>query len=264
MVMPKNIALWSHPRSMSTSVERCFRERGDCYCHHEPFMYFYYLEKHGTPYPGFDPEGNRPRQLDDIATMVSRRPKDDDHGYDHLFFKDMSYYIVDNLSRLMPVMSKLVSIFLIRDPRLSLASYGKLDPDFSLDEGGLEAQWFHLEALKKAGLKTLVIDAANISAHPSATMKLIWDFAEIPFIDHALSWKASRLPADWEQAKAWHQGSIESTGFSQPDGRDPDDVFETVAATMPILNDYLAHHQPFYDRLKEHAIKMNSSADLRR
>ncbi|MCO5125978.1 MAG: hypothetical protein M9957_01250 [Rhodobacteraceae bacterium] len=35
------IAMWSHPRSMSTAIERIMRERGDLDCLHEPFMYDY-------------------------------------------------------------------------------------------------------------------------------------------------------------------------------------------------------------------------------
>ena len=76
------IALWAHPRSMSTSVERSFRERGDCACHHEPFMYFHYLVKFGTPYPGFDPENERPRDLHQIAEMLISKAL----GLDNVFF----------------------------------------------------------------------------------------------------------------------------------------------------------------------------------
>ena len=39
------IALWSHPRSMSTAFERIMRARGDLDCLHEPFMYDYYINR---------------------------------------------------------------------------------------------------------------------------------------------------------------------------------------------------------------------------
>ncbi|MDH3659971.1 MAG: hypothetical protein OEU92_08075 [Alphaproteobacteria bacterium] len=39
------IALWCHPRSMSTAIERIMRERGDCRCFHEPFLYDYYVAR---------------------------------------------------------------------------------------------------------------------------------------------------------------------------------------------------------------------------
>ena len=249
MVGQKNIALWSHPRSMSTSVERYFRERGDCWCHHEPFMYFYYLEKHGQPYPGFDPEDDRPRHLHDIANMVTTE-LDAAKPHQHIFFKDMSYYITDHLSQLQAMMRETVPVFLIRDPKMSLASYSKLDPQFTCEEGGLEAQWKHYQMLISWGIEPLVIDASTITSSPESAMKRVCDYIGIPFHQDALSWDADALPNDWQQTQAWHQGSINSTGFASSDTRDPDEVFETAAQNMPMLHDYLAHHQPFYDRLK--------------
>ncbi len=253
MVGQKNIALWSHPRSMSTSVERYFRERGDCWCHHEPFMYFYYLEKHGKPYPGFDPEDNRPRDLHDIAEMVTS-PLEEDKKQKHIFFKDMSYYVTDHLTQLEDLMRGTVPVFLIRDPRLSLASYSKLDPGFTREEGGLDAQWQHFQRLKSWGIDPLVIDADTITSSPEDAMGRVCAYAGIPFIKEALSWQAEALPEDWQQTKAWHEGSINSTGFAPPDARDPDDVFEAAAKNMPALRGYLNHHQPFYDQLKAHSI----------
>ena len=135
LVAPKFIGVWSHPRSMSTSIERCFRERGDCRCHHEPFMYYYYLERLGQPYPNFNPENQRPRRWQDIAGMLTTLPDTDEKP--HIFFKDMSYYIDDLHDELADFMAATVSIFLIRDPRFTLASYHRLDPAFSLAEGGL-------------------------------------------------------------------------------------------------------------------------------
>ena len=254
MIDQKNIALWSHPRSMSTSVERYFRERGDCQCHHEPFMYYYYLEKKGKLYPGFDPEANRPSDLDAIAEMVTTQlASADDHK--HIFFKDMSYYIIDHLIHLEEMMSNLISIFLIRDPRLSLSSYSKLDPNFTLEEGGLEAQWRHYHFLKEQGLNPIVIDADTIMADPAETMRLICGEANIPFIKDALTWQADETPSDWQQVKSWHAGSIQSTGFAPPQMIDPNEIFDNAARKMPILHDYLAHHQPYYQRLKMYEIK---------
>ena len=249
MVAQRNIALWSHPRSISTSVERYFRERGDCWCHHEPFMYFYYLEKHGEPYPGFEPDDDRPRQLLDIANMVTTK-LDGRNRQKHIFFKDMSYYISDQLSQLREMMKATVSVFLIRNPKMSLASYSKLDKNFSLEEGGLEAQWKHYQTLISWGIKPLVIDANTISFSPEITMRKICSFVGIPFNKRALSWDSNALPEDWQQTKAWHQSSINSTGFGAPDTRNPDEVFQTAAKTKPELYDYLTYHQPFYDMLK--------------
>ncbi len=253
MVEQKNIALWSHPRSMSTTVERYFRERGDCECHHEPFMYYYYVKKNGKLYPGFEPENDRPCDLDAIAKMVSR-PLANEPQVHHIFFKDMSYYITEHLEHLQDVMKNLVSIFLIRDPRLSFASYGKLDSNFSREEGGLKAQWQHYDFLKKKGQNPIVIDAATIMSSPQKAMKLICDFAGIAFIEDALTWSADQKPADWEQAKTWHAGVINSTGFSPPQKINADKVFQDAVSALPKLQDYLDYHEPYYQRLKQDEI----------
>ena len=57
------IALWSHPRSMSTAFERIMRSRGDLDCLHEPFMYDYYVHRAKRVMPHFDAEAEHPRIL---------------------------------------------------------------------------------------------------------------------------------------------------------------------------------------------------------
>jgi hypothetical protein len=39
------LALWAHPRSLSTVLERVFIERGDFAVMHEPFSVVYYLHE---------------------------------------------------------------------------------------------------------------------------------------------------------------------------------------------------------------------------
>ena len=39
------IALWTHPRSISTAFERVMIERGDFNVLHEPFSYLYYVHE---------------------------------------------------------------------------------------------------------------------------------------------------------------------------------------------------------------------------
>ena len=248
MVEMRIIGLWSHPRSVSTSIERCFRERGDCRCHHEPFMYYYYLERQRALYPNFNPEEGRPRTWQDIATMLSSPAADGEPP--HIFFKDMSYYIDNRLDDLEPFLRQTVPIFLIRDPRFSLASYARLDPAFSLAEAGLEAQWQQHEWFRHEGITPMVIEAETINANPEQSVRAMCDFAGLPFIRDALTWDSTTIPADWYQVSAWHQSSMDSTGFSAPDERDPDRVFEKAAAAVPHLREYLRHQWPYYKNLR--------------
>lgn len=248
MVEMRIIGLWSHPRSMSTSIERSFRERGDCRCHHEPFMYYYYLERERALYPNFNPEPGRPRQWQDITAMLSAPPATGEPP--HIFFKDMSYYIDDRLEELSSFMAVTVPIFLIRDPRFSLASYARLDPAFSLAEGGLERQWKQFQWFQENNIPAMVIEAETVNAMPEVAVRAMCEFADIPFIKDALTWDQSTIPEDWHQVSAWHQSSMNSTGFAPPDDRDPDAVFSKAVTATPHLKDYLAHHLPFYENLK--------------
>jgi hypothetical protein len=80
------IALWSHPRSMSTAFERIMRARGDLECLHEPFMYDYYINRSTRQLPNFDAIEDHPRSYDAIRDMILEKAE---RG--PVFFKDMSY-----------------------------------------------------------------------------------------------------------------------------------------------------------------------------
>ncbi len=64
------IALWSHPRSMSTATERLMRERGDLTCFHEPYMYYYYVERAVRVMPLFDVDPEKPKSYEAIRDML--------------------------------------------------------------------------------------------------------------------------------------------------------------------------------------------------
>lgn len=59
--MYRAYALWSHSPSMSTAIKRVMRERGNLDCHHERFMYDYYLNRKIRQMPHFEAEEGRPR-----------------------------------------------------------------------------------------------------------------------------------------------------------------------------------------------------------
>ena len=61
------IFLWSHPRSMSTVIERVMRELGDLKCLHEHFLQHYYLQKKKKQLAHFEAESG-PRWITWIVT----------------------------------------------------------------------------------------------------------------------------------------------------------------------------------------------------
>ena len=86
------IALWAHPRSMSTATERIMHERGDCKVFHEPFLAYHYLHQRADNMPMLDTELAKPRDYPEIRQQLldagERLP---------VFFKDMSYFVIDAL-----------------------------------------------------------------------------------------------------------------------------------------------------------------------
>jgi hypothetical protein len=249
VVQPSNpvIILWAHPRSMSTAMERVMRERGDCICLHEPFMYYYYVHLGKNHMPHFDVEQHRPRKFEDIVSLFRSRARDG-----AVFAKDMSYYVLPEITRHPELASEFVHLFLIRDPRKSLVSYFKLDPDFSCEETGLESQWqLHQWITLQTGNAPLVLEAENIQRDPEAVIGAAWKKIGLSFIPKAFHWGDNDKPSDWHQVDQWHQKtlakkSIQSNPLPESDIQQE---FSRYTAKAPKLQLYLDHHWPFYQKL---------------
>lgn len=246
------IALWSHPRSMSTATERLMRERGDLDCAHEPFMYDYYVHRKAGRFPHFEVQDDHPVAYDDIRAMLLRRAE-----ARPVFFKDMSYYVMPRILEDAPFRDRLRHAFLIRDPVAAIVSYAKLDPDFSDEEVGIVAQWEQYQGLVAAGHDPVILRSEDIRNDPRATMAAFWAAVGLPFSEQAFEWSESP-PEDWAQVGAWHGTASRSRGIRPmpPDHHETAcAAFEEVAAQAPHLRAYLAHHQAAYDRLAEHALE---------
>ena len=240
------IALWAHPRSMSTAIERVMRERGDLACFHEPFLYDYYVARKVRDFPHFEVDPGRPVTYDDaraeLLAAAERGP---------VFFKDMSYYASARLFEDLDFADHLTHAFLIRDPRKSLVSYHKLDPDLTLEEIGLEAQWRHFEwARDRYGMAPFVIQAEAVQADTRGAMGAFWQAVGLPYIEDAFSWDKQKPPEDWQGVTGWHGDAMTSGGIRKADDEDAHAAFEAAAESAPKLRDLLAHHLPFYEKLK--------------
>ena len=245
------IALWSHPRSMSTAMERIMRERGDLDCYHEPFMYDYYVHRAVRPMPHFDGEGAHPVAYEDIRAMLLQAAE-----AGPVFFKDMSYYVVDRLAEDAGFHRSLTNGFLIRDPKASILSYFAKDPEVTLEEIGLEAQARHYAALVEMGQRPVVIDSETVRADTGAAMRTFWAAVGLPAAEHALDWQ-EEVPEDWQQVEGWHDEVGTSKGIrpiTDDELAQRERDFDALVAREPRAADYLAHHLPFYETLKAQAL----------
>ncbi len=245
------IALWSHPRSMSTAFERIMRSRGDLDCLHEPFMYDYYINRSTREMPHFDAMDEHPKSYEAIRDMILARAEKGP-----VFFKDMSYYVMPHLLADDAFFARLTHSFLIRDPHASILSYAKLDPDMQLDEIGIEAQWRHAEAvMARTGRPPVVIRSEMVQANPESHMRRYWEAVGLGHRPEALHWN-DPAPADWQQVQGWHGEVMASTAI-RPISADQqartEAEFSRLAAAQPRFQTYLDHHLPFYVRLLTYA-----------
>ncbi len=247
------IALWSHPRSMSTAMERVMRERGDLACFHEPFMYYHYVERKVRQMPHFEVDPAKPISYEDIRQMLLTAGE-----AGPIFFKDMSYYVLERMAEDRAFAERLTNTFLVRDPVKSILSYYKLDPDFTLQEVGLEALWKHLELLRElTGETPVVLSAEAVQADTADVMTAYWRRIGLPPAPEALSWTPRQTPEDWSEVTGWHGDVLASGGIQ---AMSPEEeaaqraAFEETAAKAPQLKDYLEHHRPFYEKARALAI----------
>ncbi len=249
--MEKMIALWSHPRSMSTATERVMRERGDLLCAHEPFMYDYYVYRQVARMPHFDVQDDHPITYEAIRDMLLAKA-----GQGPVFFKDMAYYVVPQILGDPAFVDRLAHVFLIRNPVASILSYYRLDPEMTLEEVGIEAQWKLFEALRQRGAKPVVIEAEAVQKDTVGVMSALWERIGLPFRGEAFEWQ-SEVPKDWEQVGDWH-GAVSASAGIRPieagEAARKQREFEDCARSAPHLSDFLAHHLPFYQRLQAHAL----------
>ncbi|MCP5036789.1 MAG: hypothetical protein GY945_04230 [Rhodobacteraceae bacterium] len=246
-------ALWSHPRSMSTAIERIMRERGDLDCAHEPFMYDYYVHRQVRSMPHFEVQPDHPTAFRDVRNMLLRRAENSP-----VFIKDMSYYVMPHLLADTAFSDRLVNAFLIRDPLAAILSYFKLDPDMSVEEIGLEAQWHHFEALRNStGATPAVIDADAVRADTKGVIAALWQRMNLPHINAAFNW-AEETPKDWAQVEGWHGNVTASTGIRPTSAAETEakkEKFARCVAKAPHLREYLDHHSVYYEKLKAFAVK---------
>jgi hypothetical protein len=244
-------ALWSHPRSMSTAMERVMRERGDLDCHHEPFMYDYYLHRKVRVMPHFEAEVDRPESYEAVRAMLLERA-----ARGPVFIKDMSYYVFPRILDDAELAPHLVNGFLVRDPVASLPSYFKIDKDVTLEEVGLEAQARHRAALAERGIDAPVILAEDVRRDTRAAVGKLWQAMGLPPADHAFEWQ-SEQPEDWKQVGEWHGKVSASTGIAPitpEEEAEKQRKFDALVAAHPKAQAFYDHHLPFYEELKRHAL----------
>jgi hypothetical protein len=244
MDMHPILALWAHPRSLSTVVERIFIERGDFEVMHEPFSVVYYLHEQRAPavqtnlIPGEAADYGSVRNQ--IVQAAHRRP---------VCFKDMCYHCHDHLIDDEPFLGRLTNVFLIRDPRQTIASHYAKNPGVTNDEIGYEQQAAVFRRVAKlTGDWPPVVAAEDLQQDPDGVLATLCHRLGIDDCPDALSWQV-REPKQWTGWRQWHREVAQSTGIQAHQTVYPDTV-----DNHPRLARFYRHHRPFHDELYRHRL----------
>jgi hypothetical protein len=244
--MNKIIALWVHPRSLSTVMERVMIERGDFKIFHEPFAYLYYLhdKKGDVPYMKVDPK--HPTSYEDTKKWIL-----DTAEKTPVSFKDMAYYVSDYIFDDDAFLNRMINTFMIREPIKTILSYYKVDSEVDRDEIGYEYLFklFRKVADLNDNKAPIVITAEDLEDDPEGTVEAYCEAVGIDFKPESLNWEASE-PDEWKGWDEWHKDAIASTGIKKDMEK-----FDITIDEKPFLRSYYEYHLPFYEGMMKHRLK---------
>ena len=242
--------MWSGPRTLSTALMRSFGNRPDTVVVDEP-LYGFYLARTGLDHPGRDEViASMPTDWRVVIEQLVRGSIAAPISYQ----KHMTHHLLPEVDR--SLLAGMRHAYLIRDPRLLLASYARVRQAPTLADLGLEQQ---VEIFRLFGGP--VIDAADLAARPRETLGALCAALAIPFDEAMLAWPPGPRPTDGVWGKYWYARVWASTGFTAP--REPlpaspaeREPIELESAGLPPelppeLESLAARCRPFYAELSD-------------
>lgn len=236
------IAMWAHPRAVSTAFVRMMMERGDVTVVHEPMVL---LTDHGEasiPAPGgVETVVRTPGELfRRLAELGESGP---------VFVKDTLEYRYAHLFDHPGDLASFRHTFLVRDPARTIASHHAIKPEVTCGEIGYEHQWQLFSHLwETTGVRPLVITAERLLADPPSVVRAYCGSTGLEYRADAMQWRPGERP-EWQQNRRWHLDAIASSGF-----RAPEKDFAVTVHDDARLRSYHDHHLPYYERLVEYAL----------
>jgi hypothetical protein len=149
---------------------------------------------------------------------------------DALVVKEMTFQVGDAF----PLLAELATrplVFLIRDPRLTIASRmavlrraGRPEA-FPLRESGWEDLARQLAHVRRAGIAHMVVDSSDLRRDPGAVVPPLLDALGLPFAPDLLRWSSSEatgLSAVSGAEDPFYRRVLDSQGIEPPAERIPD------------------------------------------
>lgn len=236
------IAMWAHPRAVSTAFLRMMIARGDVTVVHEPLVTL--VDTGSVALPTGD--NGSVTVADPVAVHAHLR----DLGRDrYVFVKDTLEYRYQHLFDDPQRIADIVHTFIVRHPARAIPSHYAIKPTVTCPEIGYEHQWDLFELVRRtADRAPVVISAEALLRDSDRVVAAYCSAVGLPFRPDALRWAPEDRP-EWQRTREWHLDVGDSSGF-QPVRKS----FEATVENHPTLRSYYEYHHPFYERLIEHAI----------
>lgn len=177
----------SPPRCSSTAFARVFWEQPSVrYYYHEPFETTYYQ---GEGLPEVIAKLDAPLDLTTIKHYAA------DTSAHALAIKEMPYQVGDYFPLLAALASKPL-IFLMRDPRLQIASRrekkieGGASPLYPFAESGWELLEKQIAHCREHDIEFLLADSTDFRGRPSVIFPQVMERFGLPWSDECLEWHA--------------------------------------------------------------------------
>ncbi|MHC0430284.1 sulfotransferase-like domain-containing protein [Streptomyces sp. O3] len=239
-----SIALWSHPRSMSTALERSFSERGDFKVFHEEFAYVFFMYEERADIPHKNPSPDHPLTYTEIKELMER-----ERAMTPVFHKDFPYHVLDHLLTDPDYLLGQTNTFLIRSPHEAVLSHATVHPGLTREVLGYEQLARLFDRVRElTGRTPPVINAADLATDPAGTLAAYCAAVGIPFRPEALNWDSGERP-EWRTWSGWHREVSDSSGIRRPDRK-----YRFTLDERPQLRTYVDFCEPFYAHLDQFRI----------
>lgn len=241
------IAMWSGPRNISTAMMRAFENRSDSFVSDEP-LYGAWLELTGEDHP---------MREEAIAAMETDWRKVTEAltgpvpGSRPVWYqKHMTHHLLPEMIQ-RDWLSKLVHVFLIRDPHAVVASYLNMRGTVSAEEIGVPQQWaLYRFVTEELGQAPPVIDSGEFLAAPEAHLRALCAQLGLEFVPEMLAWPPGPRDTDGPWAPHWYHSVRQSTGFGPPPAQMPE--------VSGRAGDVASCCRPVYQRLYERRLRVES------
>lgn len=214
----KVVVIVSPPRCSSTALSRVFWEHPQIrYYSHEPFEASYYLDENLDDVFG---------QLKNPLDLRPLKMNSGEFAGRGIVIKEMPYQVGEYFETLANFATAPI-IFLIRDPRLNIASRMKKkeevgdSPLFPLIETGWKLLESQVTFCETAEIPFLVVDSRDFRNHPQSVLKKLFNQLHLSFSEELLTWK-HHLDIDIDNLDGKHTHLYRKV--LQSGGLIPDDV----------------------------------------